>query len=68
MLILCNFWCLVLTSVTFSSNIIKFENHPKNCKIKKMKLKLQKSKKHPKINLNSKNPKKIYDKFKIKNY
>ena len=44
-----NFWCSVVTVVTFSSNLSNFERNKK---------KLKKSKKNPKKNLNnSKNPK-----------
>ena len=32
LLILGYFWCLVVTSVTFSSTLSNFENYPKNLK------------------------------------
>ena len=34
LLILGPFWCSVVTSVTFSSNISSFEKNPKKCKKK----------------------------------
>ena len=50
-----NFWCPVVTLVTFSSNIGNFERNPKKTKKSKKKIhKFPKNSKNPKIKINPK--------------
>ena len=57
-----HFWCSLVTSVTFSSNLSKFENYPKN---PKKSHKIQKTTKNYKNHKKSKKPKIFSKCFKI---